>query len=118
MAVDSFGQVREYVQDTNLLRLIDDYTEKHRQLEDEAASLLKEAGKPEKEPGIMATTFSWFTTGIKLTMGPAAIHRLQSSSWTDAIWASRLSARRQTGMETPTEKPLPSRRRSYAQKKN
>ena len=35
MATDSFGQVREYVRDTNLLRLIDDYTEKHRQLEEE-----------------------------------------------------------------------------------
>ena len=68
MAVDSFGQIREYVQDTELLRLIDDYTEKHRQLEKEAAALLKEAGKEEKEPGIMATTLSWFTTGVKLTM--------------------------------------------------
>lgn len=68
MAVDSFRQVREYAEDTNLLRLIDDYTEKHCQLEGEAASLLKEAGKPEKEPGVMETTLSWFTTGIKLTM--------------------------------------------------
>ena len=68
MATDSFGQVREYVRDTNLLRLIDDYTEKHRQLEEEAASLLKEAGNEEKEPGVMASTLSWFTTGIKLTM--------------------------------------------------
>ena len=68
MAADSFGQVREYVRDTNLLRLIDDYTEKHRQLEEEAASLLKEAGNEEKEPGVMASMLSWFTTGIKLTM--------------------------------------------------
>ena len=68
MATDSFGQVREYVRDTNLLRLIDDYTEKHRQLEEEAASLLKEAGNEEKEPGVMASMLSWFTTGIKLTM--------------------------------------------------
>ena len=58
MATDSFGQVREYVRDTNLLRLIDDYTEKHRQLEEEAASLLKEAGNEEKEPGVMASTLS------------------------------------------------------------
>ena len=62
MAADSFGQVREYVRDTNLLRLIDDYTEKHRQLEEEAASLLKEAGNEEKEPGVMASTLSWFTS--------------------------------------------------------
>ena len=51
MATDSFGQVREYVRDTNLLRLIDDYTEKHRQLEEEAASLLKETGMKKRNPG-------------------------------------------------------------------
>ena len=63
MAVDSFGQVREYVQDTNLLRLIDDYTEKHRQLEDEAASLLKEAESLKKNRESWRPRFPWFTTG-------------------------------------------------------
>ena len=90
MAVDSFRQVREYAEDTNLIRLIDDYTEKHRQLEDEAASLLKEAGKPEKEPGVMATT----------------------------IWGSKRWEKRQTSTGTPTERLPRSRKRSSGRKKS
>lgn len=68
MAVESFRQVQEYVKDTELKQLISDYTEKHRRLEEESASLLKESGNPEKSPGIMASAMSHFTTDIKLTL--------------------------------------------------
>ena len=66
MAVESFEQIKEYVKDTEFRKLINDYTEKHRRLEDEAASYLKGAGIEPKPPGIMASAMSWFTTEIKL----------------------------------------------------
>lgn len=66
MAVESFEQIKEYVKDTEFRKLINDYTEKHRRLEDEAASYLKGAGIEAKSPGIMASAMSWFTTEIKL----------------------------------------------------
>ena len=68
MAVESFRQVQEYVRDAGLKELISDYTEKHCRLEEEAASLLKEPGNPEKSPGIMASAMSHFTTDIKLAL--------------------------------------------------
>ncbi len=67
MAVESFEQIKEYTKDTEFKKLINDYTEKHRNLEDEAAALLKDSGNEAKSPGIMASTFSWFTTEMKLT---------------------------------------------------
>ena len=66
MAVESFEQIKEYVKDTEFRKLINDYTEKHRRLEDEAASYLKGAGIEAKSPGVMASAMSWFTTEIKL----------------------------------------------------
>lgn len=39
MAVESFEQIKEYVKDTEFKKLINEYTEKHRALEDEAVSL-------------------------------------------------------------------------------
>ena len=67
MAVESFEQIKEYVKDTDLKKLISDYTEKHRSLEKEAASLLKESGNEEQSAGFMASALSRFTTEIKLT---------------------------------------------------
>ena len=67
MAVESFEQIKEYVKDTEFKKLINDYTEKHRKLEDEAVTLLKDSGNEAKSPGVMASTFSWFTTEMKLT---------------------------------------------------
>lgn len=68
MAVESFEQTVKYVKDPELKNLISDYTEKHRNFEDEAVSLLRASGNEEKSPGIMASTFSWFTTEIKLSV--------------------------------------------------
>ena len=67
MAVESFEQIKEYVKDTDLKKLISDYTEKHRSLEKEAASLLKESGNEEQSAGFMASALSRLTTEIKLT---------------------------------------------------
>ena len=39
MAVESFGQVKEYVKDTRFRELIDEQIAKHQKLEDEAVSL-------------------------------------------------------------------------------
>ena len=65
-AVESFGQVKEYVKDTRFRELIDEQIAKHQKLEDEAVSLLKNSGIEPKPPGIMASAMSWFTTEIKL----------------------------------------------------
>ena len=67
MAVESFEQIKEYVKDTEFKKLINDYTEKHRGLEDEAVSLLKESGNVAKAPGVMSSTLSRFTTEMRLT---------------------------------------------------
>lgn len=67
MAVESFEQIIKYVKDTDFKKLITDQTEKHRNLEEDAVSLLKASGNEEKSPGIMASTFSWFTTEVKLS---------------------------------------------------
>lgn len=67
MAAAAFEQVSGFIRDSELQNLVDDYTEKHRCLEEEAAALLESSGNPEKSPGIMASTLSWFTTEIKLT---------------------------------------------------
>lgn len=67
MAVNSLEQTSEFIKDSELLKLIENYTEKHRQLEAEAVTLLNDSGNEDKEPGAMASTFAWFTTEMKLT---------------------------------------------------
>nr|WP_294494700.1 DUF2383 domain-containing protein [uncultured Mediterraneibacter sp.] len=68
MAVESFEQVKQFVRDTEFKKLIDEYTQKHRKLEEEAAAMLKESGSEEKSPGVMASTFSRVTTEVKLSI--------------------------------------------------
>ncbi len=68
MAVESLEQVSEFIKDSDFQKLIDDYTKKHRALEDEAVTLLNTAGIEDKSPGAMASTFAWFTTEMKLTV--------------------------------------------------
>ena len=66
MAIGSMNQVQEYVQDDELRQAIDKYKARHEKLEEESAGILEESGKQEKEPGVVASTFSWFTTEMKL----------------------------------------------------
>lgn len=66
MALDSIKQVCEYVDDDDLRSVMDTYTVKHEDLETRSGELLTSHGKCEKEPGIMASTFSWITAEMKL----------------------------------------------------
>ena len=66
MALGSMKQVKEYIQDEKLKKIVESYKQKHEQLEIESSNLLKGAGNSEKEPGVMASMFSWFTTEIKM----------------------------------------------------
>ena len=68
MAIRSMKQVMEYVGDEKLKRLIEKYKYSHENLEEESSELLKEVGKEEKDPGMMATAFSWLSTETKLVM--------------------------------------------------
>lgn len=68
MAIESMGQVQEYIHDEKLMDIIEGYKKKHEELENEAANRLMREGKSEKEPGMMASAFSWFTTEMKLMM--------------------------------------------------
>ncbi|MCD8053807.1 MAG: hypothetical protein LUF00_07135 [Lachnospiraceae bacterium] len=68
MAIQSMDQVREYVRDEKLSRMISSCRQKHAELEQETEKLLHQAGHPEKEPHPVATAFSWLTTEVKMKM--------------------------------------------------
>lgn len=68
MAIDSMEQVKGHISDDSLEKVIDEYEEKHRKIEDESSVLLDQAGQEEKEPGAAASTFAWMSTGMKLAM--------------------------------------------------
>lgn len=68
MAIHSMDQVIEYVGDSKLKKLIEKYKYSHENLEEESSEIIKQMGKPEKEPGMMATAFSWLSTETKLIM--------------------------------------------------
>ncbi len=68
MALESLRQVEEYAEDDQLIKTIGNYKEKHEGLGKEFKETLEREGKPDKEPGIVASAFSWFTTEIKLMM--------------------------------------------------
>lgn len=66
MAVDSMDQALGYTKDDDLKTLLQLYKEKHERLEKETTELLHEAGYAGKEPGMMASAFSWITAETKL----------------------------------------------------
>ena len=66
MGINSMNQVREYVMDEKLAKVLKEYDEKHKKLEKETSKLLAEFGKDEKEPEKIATAFSWISTEMKL----------------------------------------------------
>lgn len=74
MAVNSMEQVSEYIRDPRLRKLADTFTEKNRELEAEAAVLLKAAGNDAKSPGAAATTFAWFATEVRLSLNSDSTH--------------------------------------------
>ena len=62
MAIRSMEQVSEYVEDEKLEQVIESCKCAHEKLEEESGKLLEECGKEEKEPGMIATAFSWIST--------------------------------------------------------
>lgn len=68
MGINSMEQVREYISEEKLGSVLDEYLEKNRELLGETEKLLAEEGGQDKEPGAVASAFSWFSTEVKLMM--------------------------------------------------
>ena len=68
MAVSSMEQIQDYVTNKELDQVIAKSKENHQKLEAESTKMLKELGEEQKEPGMMVTAFSWFTTEVKMLM--------------------------------------------------
>lgn len=66
MAVDSMDQALGYTKDDDLKKLLEQYKEKHKRLEQELSEMLRQGGYQDKEPGIMASAFAWITAETKL----------------------------------------------------
>ena len=66
MAVESMSQVIEKVKNVDLKNEIESYNTRHKELKDKSSELLKQYGEAESNPGIMASTFSWISTEVKL----------------------------------------------------
>lgn len=68
MGINSMEQAREFVTDENLGKIMDEYLKKNEKLLAETVNMLEEEGGEEKEPGAMASAFSWITTEVKLML--------------------------------------------------
>ncbi len=66
MAIDSIDQIESHVQDMEMLRLIDDYRQKHEEIEAKTTSMLRDAGKSGEGPGVMASAMAWTMTELKM----------------------------------------------------
>ena len=66
MAVGSINQIMQYVKDDKLSDLLIAYKGKHEKFHKEAALLLDEAGKDEKNPSTIDTVMARFGTEMKL----------------------------------------------------
>lgn len=67
MAAESIGQVEPYAE-ASMKSVLGTYKQQHEELEKKCEWLLKTGGEPKKEPGAIASTFSWLTTEAKLAM--------------------------------------------------
>ena len=66
MGINSMKQISDYIKDEKLKDLVNEYIRKHQDLEKETSRLLEQSGEEEKEPGPVATAFSWVTTEMKI----------------------------------------------------
>lgn len=66
MAIHSIDQIEDFVAQDKLKSVIGDYKKRHERLDKEASELLSRYGEDGKEPGKMASAFSWFSTEMKL----------------------------------------------------
>ena len=69
MAVSSMEQVLEYVSDEKLKKTIEEYEEKHQDMEYEAYKQLVDLNQTGKEPEKLASAFSWLSTEFKMMKG-------------------------------------------------
>lgn len=58
MGIESMEQVEHHVTDSGIAGVIEKYCSRHKELEAEVSKMLMRAGQPEKEPGVMVSTFS------------------------------------------------------------
>ena len=68
MALRSMDQVEDYLEDSELERVVEDYRREHEHVEKETSRLLMQAGASEKEPSPMVAASSWITTEMRLMM--------------------------------------------------
>ena len=68
MAIESMQQIKDFTQDTTLFQLIEKYIDRHSRLGGNAKDHLIDSGNEVKTPGMMASTFSWFRTELKLNL--------------------------------------------------
>lgn len=66
MALNSMQQVNNDIGEEKLKNLITDYKKRLEKLEEDSSNLLKQYKQEEKEPSVIASTFSWFNTELKL----------------------------------------------------
>ena len=66
MAINSTEQILKYVKSDRLKKHIEESKEAHQKLLAETQKLLAESGEDGKEPGMIASAFSWATTELKL----------------------------------------------------
>lgn len=66
MATNSMEQVMQYIESEQLRKLIDKYNKSHIKLGEECTRLLKKEDEEEKDPSVMAKTFSELSTKVKL----------------------------------------------------
>lgn len=68
MAINSIRQVREYAKDNRLAALLNDYADRHNELQQETAALLGEYHKVDEEPSAMARVCSWMDIEMKMLL--------------------------------------------------
>lgn len=66
MAVESIDQIRDYVTDERLLKIIEKYRDRHMRLKEECHRLLYQKGEKDKAPHPAAKAMSWISTEMKL----------------------------------------------------
>ena len=68
MAIYSFDQLLERVQNPALKKLVTESRDDHKRLKNETGDLLKALGSHEEEPPMMAKGMAWMETSLKLGM--------------------------------------------------
>ena len=70
MGIESMEQVQHHVTDAKIAATIEkNPVQNIRNWKREISKILLRAGQPEKEPGVIVSTFSWMTTGVKMMTG-------------------------------------------------